>query len=366
MQINDQRIVKILQHQSSLLPMLPQEKKSSIAVIVGKVSENFIKRIDLPLTVMGDITCALWSTSKEVALAIDKCVYYYSIADKTHREKPVAQCSGRILDMKIYRGCLIIAEGSHDPDSKKTIKIFEKNGTIKEITNPPFRTGYFYCNVQTQINAYGRVFTIFKDKLIFIGADGAVRQVDLDRSDTQATRLTDSKAAYHMLDAHGHNLVGITPQFLVFIESETWSKEKKVCLGGVLTALEVTHDFVIVSQYRTDIYGSFNRLLVIDFGINRRAELEVQISESIRHLKHFAHGGKRYIVAVSFGYSSTVQLIEYISKTDRFSFLKRLDNLNTNPLCSWINSVHINAENASILLVGPQNFVTMLKLKSDA
>lgn len=365
MQINDQRLVKILQQPSSLLPIMPSDNNVG-NVTVGKTSGSTVKRVDLSLNVQGDVTCAQWVSSKEIVFAVEKQVFRYNVPDKTLEDTPITECASRILDLKYYRGNLIVAEGSTDPDSKQSIKIVDKNGKEKIIGGSSFRPGYFYCNVQTQINAYGRVLTLFKDKLWFIGADGVVCQTDLDRPELQTTKVTDKKAAYHMLDACGPNLVGITPQFLVFIESEIWSKEKKVCLGGVLTALEVTHDLVIVNQYRTDIYGSFNRLMVIDFAINKRAELELQIAESIRHLKHFTFSGKRYIVAVSFGYMSTVQLIEYVSKTDKFVFLKKLENVNSNPFCSWINSVHTNAENGSILLTGPLNFTTILKIKSDS
>ena len=362
LQKKDPHLMKILQQPG--MHELPQELTDSGAAM-GKAIGQIIKRTDQNLQIQQDITCGAFINSKEALLAIEDSVFLYNSQEKFLISDHFIKCKARISDLVVYQDLVIVADGYYDPDTEKLIKVFRRNDLIKTISSPRFKSSYFHCSLLAQINAYGRVFTIFKDRLFFSCQEGFLHFIELTKPEFPCTKYSETVYNFQQLRASSTTLLGITTNGVVRLESDRFGKEKKYILKNTFTSLEIMDDYFFVNQYRTDSFGPNNYIHVYDIAFMPRNNYDLDLTESIRHMKAFKSNNRRMLIASTFGFGSVLFILEFLPKESSLSQLKRIDSVNPSTFCSWVNSIIPHPDQTSLLLVGPLGFLTSFKLKLD-
>lgn len=403
-------------HSSSLVQQLTNASLISPSTSFSSLPYNLVnfKRIDLPLVqpvppttekdpltftqaLMKDIQCMALIGSKELLLGIENSISLYSLSERSLMPGQMIALKSRASDIAVYlppgagndgssvnnatsgasttltNAIIVVAEGylgnsptlGGSPDDF-CIKIFKGFNLIKEIPEPKFRPGYFFSAARFQINAFGKIFCQYKEKLFFISSDKYIYAVDLSKAEFPVSKLYSEKTHAQQIKANSTGVFGITPQSALRITYDGSIMAKKFEAEGVLTAIDATEKHVFVCQHQgLEKNHEHNYLIVLDLHLKRSNEIEVRVKESMRHVKAFTVDSKEYIICSTFGYDSTVLLYHFHSPTHGLGFVKGIEGANQSNFCSWINSFLIVPSTGNLITCGPLSHLTLNKATYD-
>lgn len=370
--------------------------------------EPIHKRLDMMMASQEHVNCALILGQKDVILGLEDRIVAIQIAGATEKpaapgltktssnkmdtpslqttksqnsqqqasqikpkELPTCRFEGKVMDLAILGNeFLVIAEGNIDPANTQVIKIFKGSKLVKEITEPKFRPGYYPYHAICPFNAYGRVFEVVGDRIMFNAQDWKIYSIKIAGNNLVVQQEFDlrQKLNHFRVVANYGCLFGITTDKVIkaMMDNSNPQITKSVEYDKALTAVEFGAGFVFVAQHSTlqPFYGD-NALIILDHNLKERHKFQVEMRESIRHLKYFNCKGIHYLMFSSFGYDSMLMIYEFITLDASLSCCRKVVSANNNLMCSWVNYAVPICNSGNVLTVGPLGHCVVHRFRLD-
>ena len=287
------------------------------------------------------------------------------------KQLPTCRFEGKVMDLALLGSeYLVVAEGNIDPASKQVIKIFKGDKLVKEITEPRFRAGFYPYQAICPFNAFGRVFEVAGDRIMFNSHDWKIYSIKMTGANIAVHQELDPKCRLNHFRVVSNPLClfGITTDRIIKASIDNNNPQVTKCaeMDKALTAIEYGGGYLFVAQHCSmHMFQGDNALIILDSHLKERNKFHVDMRESIRHLKYFSCKGIHYLMVSSFGYDSMLLVYEFTPSDLWLNFCRKITGANQNPMCSWVNHALPLANSGSVLTVGPLGHCVVHRFRLD-